>query len=482
MTTWLRPAAILALVAASLTATVSPAAPVTVSFAQAVTRALSANPRVGASAALEQAAEGQVRVARGHALPSLRFQFTAGRSNDPLTVLGYRLAQHKATFSDLGLGSFAGPDSLSIAPDALDRPGYSSNFDSAVILTMPLFAGGGNLAQLHAAKAKRAAAAANKTATRTQLTFEVLRTYNGVTAARLLIDAAETARRAAKDDVKTAYSLFRRGLVIKSDVLLARANLEQAVATEQAARAAYQDMLDAFHTTIGATSTRAPEPGNPVDIALPTTTLRALQETALESNPQIQALRERVIARVDERKAAEAENWPRVDLVVRHDWNAAQPALRAPSNTIMGVVSWNVFTSGAQQGGTQAASAELRAARDNLAAAEDALRLEIAQRYRATQVTAAQARAAVAAAAQAAESAHLLALRYAQGLVPIDNLLNAQARRDHARAEAVEASYQAVLARAALRAAMGDLDPQAAAVRPLVPAGGTDQPSETSDD
>lgn len=438
-----------------------------VAFPQAVELAWGANPQVQASAARAQAAGGRVRAVRGQALPSFSVEVKAAYSDDPVQAYSYRLAQRKLTFSDFGLGSYSGPGDLNLAPPELNRPGYTSNFNSAAILRIPLYAGGGNQARSRAAEARYKAAEFGDEATRAHVAFEVLRAYDGVAAARLLLDAARSAQRAAEENVKVASALYKRGVTIKSDVLTARANLSRAGAAVAAAEAARDDALDSFRMVIAAPADSGIEPAAAVDVVLSKSPLSVLQDKAISANPHVQSLARTVAARAEELRAARAANRPHVDLIARHDWNADTPALRAPSNTVMAVMSWNLFTSGAQRGGVDAARAEWRAAQADLAGAKDMIRLEVAKRRRAAQVADDQARAADAAAAQASEAARLLNLRYTQGLAPLDDLLNAQARRDHGRAEAVAAAYRAVLARAALLLALDQLDPEQAIMRPL---------------
>lgn len=435
-------------------------------FAQAVALAWKANPSALDSAARIEAAQGVLGETRARGLPQLSLQVSAARSNDPLAVLGYRLAQRGATFADLGLGDYSGPGSLSLAPSALNAPGYVNNYDTGLVLDIPLFASGADAALTAAARARLAGAQSSKRSTRNELAFEVLRRYDGVHAAEQLFGAARLARQAAERDLATAESLFQQGVVIRSDVLTAQAHLAEARATEQAAEANYQNALDAFRAVLGLPPGSDIRPGAAVDVPLPAGDLSSLQNEALRNNPQLSSLRTELEARRAEVSAARAANGPRFDVLVRHDWNADTLALRAPSNTIMGVVTWKLFSSGAQSGALTAAVARRRQAEAQLAAAQTELRLKVAQRLRAAHTAAGEARASAEAATQAEEAARLLALRYAQGLSTLDALMNAQARLDRARAQAVVARYQAVLARAALRLTLDQLDPAAA-----VPAG-----------
>lgn len=440
-----------------------------IGFPEAVKLALTHNPAILASRAQQRAAEGRVHSERGSLWPSLALQASAARSNDPLKVLGYRLAQRNATFADLGLGSYSGAGSLNEAPSDLNRPGYLNDFDTGIIVTVPVFAGGSRHARLSAAMAQRAAITAAGRLTRMQLIFDVLRTYDGVATARQLLAATQSARVAASQDLKAAEALYRKGVVIKSDVLTARANLDEMSTAVEAAQAAKADILDAFRSAIGARTANSLEPGRPVTMPLPALDLGALQQLAVRTNPQIQELRESVAQKRADRRAAEAAYWPRIDLIMRHDWNAESPAFRAPSNTVMAIMTWKLFSFGTRSGKVGATTGAWQAAEAQLDGAEITLRQKVASRYRAIRVTEDRARAAAAAARQTEEAAHLLFLRYKQGLTPINALLNAQARRDKMVAEEVEAIYHAVIARAELLLAVGRLGAVWPVATPLAP-------------
>lgn len=438
------------------------AADIPIGFEAAVARALAANPRVLASRAGAEAASAGVQAALGSALPSLGLEASAARSNNPLNVFSYRLAEQQASFADFGLGEYSGPGSISAVPTALNAPGYANNYDTGVVLRIPLYAGGRNVARLRAARALAEAARAGNDAARARLTFDVLQAYAGVEAAAALVTAAGQSLSAAESDLKTADLRFRQGLVIESDVLLARAQSESARAALAAAEAGSSDQLESFRTLLGAPES-ALVPGPAVNVPLPAGTLAELQQRALQVNPQLQALAAQAAASADARGAAAAGNWPRVDLTLRHDWNADGLALRAPSNTLMATLSWQLFSSGAQSATVQRAAADAEAARENYRGALDDTRLAVARVWRAAQTAGITAAASAAAAAQADEATHLLSLRYAQGLVTLAQLQASEAARDAERARSIQSAYQALLARAELRLLLNELSPAALA-------------------
>ena len=437
-----------------------------ISFPQAVERALAANPQALASRAEAEAATAAASAALGTALPSLGVELSAARSNDPLNVFGYRLAERQATFADFGLGEYAGPGSVNTAPLALNEPGYANNYDTGVVLRIPLFAGGRDAARLRQARALAQAARAGDEAARATLTYEVLQTYAGVQAAGALAAAARQSLDAADADLNTAESLFRQGIVVESDVLLAKARRESARAALSAAIAGKRDQLENFRTLLGAPGSEL-EPGAPVVAPLPQGTLAELQSRALGANPQLQALAQQANAGRAATDAASAGEWPRFDLTLRHDWNADSLALRAPSNTVMATVSWQLFSSGAQSASVRQAEYQATAATERYSAAADNMRLAVARAWRAAESAATTAQASALASDQAAEAARLLALRYAQGLATLSQLQDSEARRDAERAQSVESTYRALLARAEVRLLVNELDPAKLAAAPV---------------
>lgn len=431
----------------------------TVEFSAAVQRALEVNPKAQQSAAETAGAEAGVQAARGSRLPRVDFGLNAARSNDPLKVFGFRLSQRAASFRDFGLADYAGPGSLDTAPAALDYPGYAVNYDTGLAVTMPLYSGGADRARVRAAEARLTASRQQQALTRDQLVFEVLQSYQGVFAARDMAQAARQARTAAERYLKTAEQQRAQDLALKSDMLTARANLAGARADEQAARAAVADAEERFRVTIGAERSGTLVPAAPVQLPKPLGSLADMEAQALRSNRQVAALRAQLQARRAGVDTARAANWPQVSLTVRHDWNADTAALRAPSNTVVASVQWNLFSAGAQQAAVHQADSARRAAAAALEATEDGVRLDVARRYRGVGTADAKVTAGEEAGREAAEAARLVDLRYRQGIATLNDVLDAQARLDRARAAAVRARYEALLARGALRLTLNELDP-----------------------
>lgn len=140
-------------------------------------------------------------------------------------------------------------------------------------------------------------------------------------------------------------------------------------------------------------------------------------------------------------------------------------------------LQWPIYTGGRAGALERAARAERDAAGADLAAARADLRLEIARAFWAL-VTAREAETVVAASVQGIE-AHLADLRsrFAQGLIPPNDVLSAEAQAARARGLAIEAANTRAVAEADLRRLVGldgddPLEPAAALAE--ASAAGTD--------
>jgi Outer membrane protein len=130
----------------------------------------------------------------------------------------------------------------------------------------------------------------------------------------------------------------------------------------------------------------------------------------------------------------------------------------------MGTVSWNVFDFGATRGRVDSARSQLDAIDARRRKARNHLLYEVGHSYRALGSARAHLAAARTAEQKEAAAAHLLQLRYQQGLTTLDDLLKAQAGLDQARADLIDARLRTILTAGRLSLLTGhipDLTPAA---------------------
>ena len=413
-------------------------------------------------------ARGAVREARGHLLPKLDLAFTASGSDNPLNVFGMKLQQRRATFNDFGAGSFlqgiqSGNSAVVFsAPAELNQPGFYTNYQTKLQLSIPVYNGGLIWGGLRRAEAMVEAARRGERMARQKLLFEVIRSYDGVRTAQAYVGVAQQAIAAAKSYVALTAKLFDRGVVAKTDVLRARVQLGDARLGLARAQKELALAEAGLRILIGEA------PGTPLKLAPGTVTVdlpqqppALLKRAAETGNPGLRALEARVGAARAAVRQARAAYLPHFNLMLAREWNDRTVALSHPSYTVAGVLDWDVLDLGARRGALDQAQAKVIRRRAALQEARDKLRLQVERAWQDARLAAARIAVKDAAVAAAAETARLEELRYRQGVSTFTQLLSAQTELDQARADRVAARYREVMARAALLLALGRLTPAA---------------------
>lgn len=429
--------------------------PKQISFSEAVSLALKSNPRIGVSRAKVEAASAQVLEARGSGLPKVNMEVGGSRSNNPLTVFASKLSQGSVTFNDFGASQFTGPSSLNVKPIALNSPGYYTNWNTAVVVTIPLFSGGQSLAKVAKSQSLLNAAQRGDQSARIELTYDVLQAYEGVHVTEKLVAIAKKALVAATDYIKLTKDLHKQSVVIESDVLLAENYYRSVRVTLEAAVNEKSNQLEAFQLMIGKDRY---VPGKHIQLAIPDKSITYLQNRAHLTNAQLQSLKSMVEASRSDMDTARASYWPQLNLQLRHDWNAPALSLSGESNTAMLEMNWQLFSSGEQYGATKQAAAQFEQAQAEMDNAANNIQLQVGQALRAIKTAEIQLNVSVVNANKSIEIIRELKRRYGQGLIPLGQLLDAQSRYDTACAQQVMAGYSLLLAKAKLLALTNELN------------------------
>lgn len=92
----------------------------------------------------EEIARLEHEIAQGASWGSLDVTQSALRSNDALSVFGFKLQSREATFGDFGFAQFdqTNPNVLHVKPDDLNYPKVRNHFQTALEYTLPLYTGG----------------------------------------------------------------------------------------------------------------------------------------------------------------------------------------------------------------------------------------------------------------------------------------------------------------------------------------------------
>ena len=178
---------------------------------RSINYALSHNP--DAQIAQQRIAVAQAGLDQANAAFWPRMQVQSGymRTDNPMMVFGSILNQ-RAYSPSLNFNN---------VPD-------TDNFNARGIITVPLYAGGRNMAGREAAKANAAATKQDREAVRNALGFEVSRIFYTILKTRRFIEAAESEVNSFESSLEAAKNRLDGGTLLKSDVLDIEVRLAQA--------------------------------------------------------------------------------------------------------------------------------------------------------------------------------------------------------------------------------------------------------------
>jgi outer membrane protein len=287
-------------------------------YRQCVAKALAQNPDLAISQAQIEQAQAAVRQATGKRLPQLNLSLTATRSNDALNAFGMKLGQERISLADFN-------------PATLNDPNAVNNFNTRIELLVPVYNGGMVQSYVDTAKAYVRAAQAGDEAARQQLAKHVLMAYQGVHTARAYIKLADEARVAAEEYVRISDRLHKQGMVVKSDVLSAKVNLEDIKVKGVEARNAEAAALNQLALLMGKSLDEPLNVGEPVMPELLAGSPADLRAQALNEHAGLRALRNQVDGAGAQVGAARAGKKPQFNMMLRQDWNDQNPGwMRLP--------------------------------------------------------------------------------------------------------------------------------------------------------
>ncbi|MDX2207879.1 MAG: TolC family protein [Gemmatimonadales bacterium] len=381
-------------------------------------------------------------------LPTVRADVGAIHTNDPLAGFGFLLRQRSAT-------------TAAFDPEGLNNPDPRTDVGSVLTAELPLI-------NLDAWAARRAAGHAQRaegfrrdwSATAVQL--DVLTGYYGAVLARERADVLRASEMAAQAHLRRAESVYRNGLVTRSDVLLAEVRLGEIETQRIAAEAdeiIARQRLAVILGTPGDTAFTLPQ-------VIPVVVMPVV-DTAVQGERADVAM---VAAQVD---AAEADVrrrtltlLPRINGFSRLEWHDSQTPFTGRSMATVGIMAtWSPFSGGSELAARKEALAASDAARAGLEATEAMAALQLASAQSAFRVASHASTIAARSVAQASEAHRIVQRKYEGGLATVAELLDAQATEMSARLAEAKARHDLVLARGTLaRVQAEDLDPLAAAL------------------
>jgi len=409
---------------------------------RAIAEALAASPQLAQMASRVDAAAEQVKMAEAAFYPRLILSNDYTRTDNPvyamMAIINQQRLDPSINFND---------------------PGVQSNLSTQLQAQWSVFDGGRSYYNQQAAGRQELGARASLAAERNQLVAMVSQVYYQWLQARTFITVAEQALNSACTNEQLAEARVAAQISLESDLLrlkAARAEAEGQLLSAQGSASKLQAALERLLVRhIGAEEVPAMDL-TPEQPKIASTDPNALVPKALAQRPEIEAAAAMIAAAADQVKAAKAGFLPSVVVHGQVQWDRED--LRGTEDSWLAGVSvpWPLFEGGATQ-------ARLRQARANLhemQARGEQVALDIALEVHQAALGAREAQQRVEIARQqldfARQSHQDVRTQFQNQTATVEALLQSEVAWQRAEAGYAAAAYEAKVAQAMLRRALGE--------------------------
>lgn len=406
-------------------------APLQVTLAEAVRRALDVQPAVVQARGTQRTAGAGQRSALGAFLPTI----TAGGSSNDASANRYN------------------PTTGQIVRGVPSSTTYSGSF----AVNLDLFDGFRRFASRNAAGATLDAADAGYVSQRYQVTAATSQFFFTALANDELVRVALAQVDRAKEELQTSVNKFQAGAATRSDTLTSTVDLGNAELALLQARANLATAQANLGRQIGVDQPvrAAPDTAFP---PLPDTTV--LRAEAVDSAPLVRQARAQARAAGAQLSVARAEYWPTLSASYSNGYTGFDAPWTTTQNyvnnwTLRFSLNWTLFNGFTREADQIAASAQRDVAEANAADLKRQTGAQLTQQLAALFTAQAQIGIAGANVAAATEAVRVQRERYRLGAGTLLDLLTAQANLTQAEVSRVQARYTYLIARAQLEALVG---------------------------
>jgi outer membrane protein TolC len=401
-------------------------------LSQAIARALADSPDARIAASRIDASEAMLMQARAAFQPQVKVQTGYILTNQPVNVFGMALNQR----------SFSPSLDFNNVPDA-------DNWMSGASLTLPLYAGGKNIAGRDAALAALNASQHGATAVNQVLAYEVTRTFLMIHKTKALIEAAQASVQSFESNLQLSGKRIAAGTALKTDALDLELRLAQA--REDLSRTQNANTLtrQSLAMLLGIES-------GEVDASPSLPPLEAPPSSQIINRPEI-LMAESIAQAAAARIRQASSGWkPSVNAFGSAEHNRGGQFDGQGTNYTVGVMAnWDIWDGHLTRGRVNQAEAELTAAQENVRRQRLAVTLEVQQARSSLSESIERLDVSAKSVQLAEESVKLTRERFESGLALAAQLIDAETALTAARVRRAEAETDRRVAVAALRRALG---------------------------
>jgi len=410
----------------------------------AVSRALESDPRLRATQTQSKIAGERIKEARTHWQPTVEFDQSFTRSNNPVFVFSSLLEQGRFTASNFSLNSLNKPDGL-------------NNFRTSVSVRAPIFDQRQSHSQIARGKIDQNRADLQIEEVSQKLKFDVITTYFGAILADELLKATDAAVRSAKENSRKTQDFVYVGMVAESDSLVANVELANVEQQKLEAQSAVVKTRAALNIAIGERPTTMYQlTGNLQERYFPVEDGSNLVRIALEQRPDY---RQALLALDDSHEATRSirnEKLPRVEAFGTYGYSSPYIANGSSDYTAGIRMSYTLYDPGRKSRIEQSVLSENAASseKDRLG---NQIALEVITAEQNYRTARAKIQVSIKSVIQAEEALRILQDRYKSAISTFETVLRAEAALLRAKHELLEAKYEYYVSYASILLATGRL-------------------------
>ena len=410
----------------------------------AVSRALESDPRLRATQTQSKIAGERIKEARTHWQPTVEFDQSFTRSNNPAVVFSSLLEQGRFTASNFSLNSLNKPDAL-------------NNFRTSVSVRAPLFDQRQSRSQINRRNIAQTRADLQIEEVSQKLKFDVITTYFGAILADELLKATDGAVRSAKENSRKTEDFVYVGMVAESDSLVANVELANVEQQKLEAQSAVVKTRAALNIAIGERPTTMYQlAGNLQEKYFPMEEGSNLVRIALEQRPDY---RQALLALEDSREATRSlrnEKLPRVEAFGNFGYSSPHIANGSSDYTAGIRMSYTLFDPGRKSRIEQSVLSENVASSDK-DRLEDQITLEVITAEQDYRTARAKIQVSIKSVIQAEEALRILQDRYKSAISTFEAVLRAETALLRAKHELLKVKYEYYVSYASILLATGRL-------------------------
>lgn len=372
-------------------------------------------------------ARSQYRQTNAAFLPQLSLEETGIRTNDPLSVFGFRLKQEAVSSADFN-------------PARLNAPDAYNNFSTRFEVRQPLL-NSDMLFKRSAVKNRLKATEEQFEGTMHYVRFQVKDLYFRLLLMEESLESVEKSLEAARENERQAGNFFEQDMINKADYLAAKVRLLELESRRSQVEDQLQTVQDNLKFMLGLDDNVRIVPTD--SMQSPSLSADYLGEVEPDTNSELQALKYRVNAAEQMLKSARFSFVPSINLFGNYEFNdEVLLGTQGESYMVGATLKWNLFNGFSNVGKVMESKAQLNKARIAYESRSFKNRQEVEQAKRAIRQAQTQLDFAESSVEQAAEDFRIRNDRYEQGMEKTTDLLASEAKFSQARLQKLDALYQ----------------------------------------